>query len=230
MTKKRKSDVVRVAGEQKTVPLEDVRPNTYNYNKQSPFVLEKMIQSLREFGFVDPIVTRSGNDEGEFGYYEIVGGEHRHIAASELGYTELPIIDLGCIPDAQAKKLCIVLNETKGKPDQDALAALVSDLNDSGADLDVLPYDEKELDSMIELGGMDLDELLDEEPEFEDESHESAPKATLIGTMGLLDISKKKEQYLIDQYVTALRVSGHANNPIRLLEKMLVRVIEKGEV
>lgn len=216
-------DPIKIVGEVKIVPITDVRPNQFNYNKQSEFVFEKLMRSLDEFGFVDPVDVRSSNEDGPLGFYEIIGGEHRFRAAEQRGYKEIPVNDLGCITDEQAKKLCIVLNETRGRADNDALAALVADLHETGTSLEVLPYDDKELEGMIELASVDdLDDLVGDLDDLADDmdSGSSPRKETLVGVMGLLDLSSRKEAYLIGQFRSVMKRLDCDGKPIRAVEKM----------
>ena len=150
---KKKSGKPVIAGKQLTVALTKLAPNNFNYNEQTDFVFEKTKKSLQEFGFVDPIVVRKLGSK-----YEIIGGEHRWRAAKEVGFTEVPIMDLGTITDGAAKKLCIVLNETKGRPNTDALAAIISDLTKEGIDMEVLPYTDDELTAFDEMANLGFDE------------------------------------------------------------------------
>lgn len=228
---KEDTPVAHIVGTDKIVPIEQVRPNTFNYNKQTDFIFEKMKKSLQEFGFVDPILVRSGNDEGAFEFYEVIGGEHRLKAAERLGYTEVPIRDIGSISDVQAKKLCIVLNETKGRPDNDALSSLIVSISEEvGTDgLEVLPYDDYELDAFMNIGlddwGAGDDDLGD--GLGDEDSGDKKNKKTIMSVMGLLDISKKKEDFLIAQFESVVEVMVMQGKPIRALEKMLSDAIRK---
>jgi hypothetical protein len=129
------------------VPVGRIRPNPWNPNRQDAFIFEKEKASIREFGFVVPITCRSlGRD------FEVIDGEHRWKAAQELGYTEVPIINLGDVDDETAKQLTIILNETKGQAQPDLLRALLDDLlaKKPKADLlKVLPYTPMQFDSMV---------------------------------------------------------------------------------
>lgn len=223
MASKPQKNVLR--GDMKEVTLTDVRPNTFNYNRQSEFVFEKMLESLKTYGFVDPLIVRSANEKGKLGFYEIIGGEHRFKAAEQLEYTNVPIIDLGKVPDREAKKLCIILNETRGKADHDALSALIAELgNDNLEDLSTLPFDESELKAFMDSANAEWED--DANGDIEDVPPATAEKKTLISLMGLVDISKKKEDYLISRFEKALELTGTAGRPIRCIEKMLDLVDE----
>ena len=139
-----------IVGEYKIIAVDALQPNPRNPNRQTKFVHKKLLESIREFGFTDPIIVRK-HGAG----YEIIGGEHRWRAAQSLGMGEVPILDIGPVPDHVANRLMIVLNEMHGQSDQDALAALIQDVKAAGGDalLAVLPYTEAQ-----------LADFLDEEP------------------------------------------------------------------
>lgn len=148
-----------LVGEDKVVSLTEVKPNPWNYNEQSDFMFEKLKLSIKKFGFIDSITVRSSNENGPLGHYEIIGGEHRHKAANELHINKVPIKDVGMMTDADLQQLMIVLNETKGRPNNDQLATIIADLDKAGIALDVLPYDKTELESLINMGEFNWDEM-----------------------------------------------------------------------
>lgn len=223
-TEKKESGALR--GEVKTVKIGDVRPNNFNYNKQSGFVFEKTVESIKTYGFVDPLVARTSNEKGKLGYFEIIGGEHRLKAAEALGLTSIPVVDLGMVSDRDARKLCIVLNETRGKADADALNSLIAELSNAGMeDLTVLPYDESELQAMIDAANAGSPDSDEPEPD-EDVPGNPTDKKTLVSIMGLLDITKKKEEFLISQFERAMILMGVKGKPVRCLEKMFDLVEE----
>jgi len=150
MARKLNAAGAAIAGDYKVVAVDALQPNPRNPNRQSKFVHKKLLESIREFGFTDPIIVRKRGAG-----YEIIGGEHRWRAAQSLGMEKVPILDIGPVPDHVANRLMIVLNEMHGQSDQDALAALIQDVKATGGDalLAVLPYTEAQ-----------LADFLDEEP------------------------------------------------------------------
>jgi hypothetical protein len=129
------------------VSVDKIFPNPWNPNKQSDFVYEKERNSIRKFGFLDPVLVRS-IPEG----YEIIDGEHRWRAAQEEGLTEIPVNDLGKVSDSVAKQLTIIMNETRGRADYTELGKLMQDIN---ADvkleelLEVMPFVDSEMDAFL---------------------------------------------------------------------------------
>ncbi len=136
-----------VSGSYRLVPVDDLEPNPKNPNRQSKYTHKKLVQSIKDFGFTDPVIVRRIGSR-----MQIVGGEHRWRAAQDLGMPEIPVIDLGPIAEHEASRLMIVLNETRGQPDQDALAALIQGIRDEVGEggLSVLPYSEAQLADFLD--------------------------------------------------------------------------------
>lgn len=151
-----------IQGEALTVPIGNVRPNGYNYNAQSPAVFNKLVESMRRFGFTLPIIVR----ELAKGKFEIIDGEHRWRGAKELAMPEVRVINLGKVTDERAKQLTIILNELGGSPDQVRLAELLRDIN-TDVTFDelakVMPYSDKELNALIDAVDFSFASLSDED-------------------------------------------------------------------
>lgn len=105
------------------VELKNILPNPWNPNKQSDFIFEKERRSIREHGFIDPILVRE-----RAGKFEIIDGEHRFRAAKIEGFEKIPVNNLGNVSDAAAKQLTIIMNETRGVADNELLSKLLKDL------------------------------------------------------------------------------------------------------
>ena len=136
------------------IPVDQLVPNPWNPNKMSDEMLRKEIDSIKEFGFVDPIHCRAMDE-----VFQIIDGEHRWIGAKAIGMDEIPCIMLD-VDDTVAEQLTIVLNDLRGKPDEAKLAALVRDLSTRRSMLDlerVLPYKREKLAEMIAERKADFD-------------------------------------------------------------------------
>lgn len=145
--------------------------NTWNPNRMTDEMLRKEIESIKEFGFVDPITVRKF---GEM-VYQIIDGEHRWKAALQVGLTEIPCVVLD-VPDDVAEQLTIVLNDLRGKPDEEKLAALVRDLSTRRSMLDlerVLPYKRERLAEMIAERKADFDWEALKRPKGEEKQEET---------------------------------------------------------
>lgn len=140
------------------VAVSSLHPNPWNPNQQSEVVRRAERESIEAYGFVDPITVREHPTIVDA--YEIIDGEHRWQAAQELGYTEVPVVVL-VLDDTAARKLTVILNETRGDADAVLLGQLLSELKDM-SDPDVfalgLPYTGSELDHLLAIGGGDWDQ------------------------------------------------------------------------
>lgn len=115
-------------------PRVDLQPGDPEY--------EKLKRSIEEFGYVEPIVwnERTGN---------MVGGHQRYkIMVHELGLAELEVsvVDLD---DDQEKLLNLALNKVSGRWDEGALAWLLEELQENGADLTLSGFDDGEIEDLI---------------------------------------------------------------------------------
>jgi hypothetical protein len=148
-----------------TVPIDSIVPNPWNPNVQPAWIFQKELKSIKKFGFVDPLTVREIRDDSgrEVEYYQIVDGEHRWKGAKELGLTELPVWNLGVIDDADAEELTVVLNETRGAPNETKLAMVLDDLikrrGDEDVVRDIMPFNRTRFDEIIGSMHVDWDAL-----------------------------------------------------------------------
>lgn len=148
-------------GESKLVDLKSIVPNPWNYNTQPEETFTKLAESLRRYGFVQPIIVRHKG-----GKLEIINGEHRWRAAQMLSMKQVPVIDLGELDDGKAKQLSIILNELGGSPDQVRLADLLRDINAEVPFEDlstVMPFTGNELRMYLDSVDFSFDNLSSED-------------------------------------------------------------------
>jgi len=121
---------------------ETLKSAAYNPRQISRDELNKLIKSIKQFGFVDPALVRKQDNM-------IVGGHQRVKAAIEMGLKEIPVVFLD-ITENDAKLLNVALNKISGDWDEDKLAELLSELKFFD-DVDELltGFDEDELDKLL---------------------------------------------------------------------------------
>lgn len=83
--------------------LADITPYENNPRNNEEAV-EKVANSIKEFGFNQPIVVDKDN--------VIIVGHTRYLAAHELGLTEAPVIVAGNLSDEQARAYRLADNKT----------------------------------------------------------------------------------------------------------------------
>jgi ParB/RepB/Spo0J family partition protein len=122
------------------------------------FTYSKVIDSLLEYGFVDPMTVRP-HPTGP-ARWQIIDGENRWKGAIDIGMEKGPGFNLGPIPDTQAMKLTIVLNELRGQYDPREMSTLLEKLMESEDPIELaksLPFTEIALKGMIGLDDLELE-------------------------------------------------------------------------
>lgn len=137
---------------------ETLHANPWNPNAQTERVQEATRESIATFGFIDPVTVRPHPEiDNE---YQIIDGEHRWRAATDLGLKQIAVLVVDA-DDTEAKKLTIILNETRGQADKVDVAGILAGLQDELGDaLGLgLPYTEEELDGLLKLADFDFDQF-----------------------------------------------------------------------
>ena len=126
------------------VRLEDLQPANYNPRielKPGDKEYERLRKSIKEFGYVDPIIRnkRTGN---------IVGGHQRLNVLRDLGYEELEIVNID-IDENKEKALNIALNKISGKWDEPILKDLLVELDTGEFDIELTGFGTDEIEKLI---------------------------------------------------------------------------------
>jgi len=136
------------------IPREKLHPNPWNPNHMKPRQQSAVAESVETYGQVLELLVRPHPDIS--GEYQVIDGEHRLNILPEIAFCNV----IHGLPDADAKKLTIVMNETRGSADKVELAQLLADLNSEMDNLvNALPYSQAELDELIELAKVDWDQF-----------------------------------------------------------------------
>lgn len=151
----------------KTFPVEDVLvenivPAKRNANRMEPARYRALVESIKRFGFVQPILLREGFDESERECYEIVDGHHRFDAAKELGAKRVPAVVVGHLEDAQAALEAIGMNRRRGELDLAAVAEEFAELAErwgwKAPDLAASGFSVEEVDDLLQMAQADSTE------------------------------------------------------------------------
>jgi ParB-like chromosome segregation protein Spo0J len=142
-----------------TAPPSRIHPNPWNPNRMDAATLRAERESVAAFGFVDPLTvrehpTRKATKAGP--HYQLIDGEHRLKIGVEAGLPQLPLVVCD-LDDIAARKLTVILNETRGSADPLRLSALLRDLRSELGDRlgDALRYSRDELDRLISFTAPD---------------------------------------------------------------------------
>lgn len=151
----------------KNIPVSKINPAIYNPRKDlkpGDKEYEKLKSSIQTFGYVDPIVWNEATGN-------LVGGHQRFKILMEANPKEImaSVVNLDPIKE---KALNIALNKVGGDWDEEALGALLIELEDSEADLDMTGFDDKEIEKLFKKLGQKA-EKIEPEVEFSPELHEA---------------------------------------------------------
>ena len=124
--------------------VEELIPYARNARTHSSAQITQIAASIKEFGFLAPIVIAEDNT--------ILCGHGRFYAAQKLGLKKIPCVKESHLTDAQKRAYIIADNKLSINAgwDDELLAVELSDLQGEGIDLSVTGFDEKELADLFE--------------------------------------------------------------------------------
>ncbi|MCK6417937.1 MAG: site-specific DNA-methyltransferase [Alphaproteobacteria bacterium] len=122
---------------------EEMTPYANNARTHSEEQIAQIMASIKEFGFVNPILI---DERGV-----IIAGHGRLSAAKRLGMSEVPVIEIGHLSETQRKALIIADNRIALNAgwDEELLKLELETLKLEDFDLDLLGFDEAELDDIL---------------------------------------------------------------------------------
>ena len=124
--------------------VEELIPYARNARTHSSAQITQIAASIKEFGFLAPIVIAEDNT--------ILCGHGRFYAAQKLGLKKIPCVKESHLTDAQKRAYIIADNKLSINAgwDDELLAVELSDLQGEGIDLSITGFDEKELADLFE--------------------------------------------------------------------------------
>ena len=127
----------------KAIPVADLIPYARNSRTHSEAQVAKIAASIREFGFLNPIIT-----DGQDG---IIAGHGRVLAAQNLGLQTLPVIEAGHLTEAQRRAYIIADNRLALDAgwDNDLLKIELQDLDADGFDLALTGFEIGEIEGFL---------------------------------------------------------------------------------
>ncbi|MGP4063076.1 ParB N-terminal domain-containing protein [Halobacillus sp. H74] len=142
--------------------IKKLKPSDYNPRKISDSEIEKLKNSIKEFGYVDPIIInkRTGN---------IVGGHQRYKALEDLGFEKVDVIVLD-VGAGKEKALNVALNKISGDWDVERLKDVLDEIDGGSMDIELSGFELSEVEEMFNSSSaqefnsseLDLDDFEDE--------------------------------------------------------------------
>ena len=133
----------------KTKSVKSLVPYARNSRTHSPQQVDKIAASIREFGFLNPIIVDGDNG--------IVAGHGRVLAAQKLGLKDLPCIEASHLTEAQKRAYIIADNRLALDAgwDNELLKVELQDLDAQGFDLTLTGFDLGELTALFDEPNFD---------------------------------------------------------------------------
>jgi hypothetical protein len=127
----------------KLIPTFDLIPYARNSRTHSDAQIAKIAASIREFGFINPVITDGKNG--------IVAGHGRVLAAQKLGLKELPCVEAKHLTEAQKRAYVIADNRMALDAgwDIDLLKVELGDLQGLNFDLALTGFDPGEIENFL---------------------------------------------------------------------------------
>jgi DNA modification methylase len=144
-------------------PVERLVPYARNARTHSDGQVAQVAASIAQFGFVNPILV--GSDR------VIIAGHARLLAARKLAMSEVPVIVLEHLSEAQRRALVIADNRLALNAgwDEEMLALELGALREEDFSLDILGFDDEELARLLAAedgaGGLTDEDSVPEVPE-----------------------------------------------------------------
>ena len=133
--------------EMQLVPLGKLVPYINNARTHSPEQLAKLRSSLREFGFINPVIIDRD--------YNIIAGHGRVLAAKEEGIREVPCVFVDYLTEAQKKAYILADNRMALDAgwDEELLRIEIDSLQGEDFDVSLTGFEEQELADLFAIEG-----------------------------------------------------------------------------
>jgi len=124
--------------------VDSLIPYVKNSRTHSDAQVAQIAASIKEFGWTNPILVDGDNG--------IIAGHGRLLAARKLGYTDVPTIELADLTETQKRAYIIADNRLALNAgwDNEMLTIELNDLLADGFALELLGFDPKELNALLE--------------------------------------------------------------------------------
>jgi DNA modification methylase len=128
----------------KQIKTEALIPYAKNARTHSDIQVQQIAHSISEFGFTNPVLVDDQN--------QIIAGHGRVMAAKLLGLDTVPTISLGYLSERQRRAYVLADNKIAMNSgwDFEMLASEISELTESGFDIDLLGFNEQEIDALLQ--------------------------------------------------------------------------------
>ena len=174
-----------------SVNIDKLIPYVNNARTHSKEQINKLRSSLREFGFINPVIIDSK--------YNVIAGHGRILAAREEGITEIPCVLVDYLTEAQKKAYILADNRfaLDAGWDEDLLRVEIEALQAEDYDVLLTGFDPAEIDELFSIPEEDIkDDNFDVDEELSNPTMSRQGDVWLLGNHRLVvGDSTKAETY-----------------------------------
>ena len=161
--------------EMKLVDIEKLVPYVNNARTHSQDQINKLRSSIREFGFINPVIIDKD--------YGVIAGHGRIMAAKEEGIKEVPCVFADHLNEAQKKAYILADNRMALDAgwDEELLRVEIESLEDYGFNVELTGFSSEELSSIFDLGVEAEEDDFDVEEELKNPTFSKAGDIWILG-------------------------------------------------
>ena len=193
----------------KNEKIENIELATYNPRKINANEMQKLMDSLSEFGFLDPVIVNQN--------MTLIGGHQRIKAWAKLGNKTVPCIFVDLDP-MKEKALNLALNKISGEWDNYKLNKILNEINSSEININLTGFDNDELKKLIGET-KDLEIITGDNEEKNDLEIEYVPQANVK----MLQLYFNEEEY---KFVTSTCVELMEIYKLENITDVIKKVLE----
>lgn len=172
----------------KLVPIEKLVPYVNNARTHNASQIMKLRSSLREFGFINPVIIDRD--------YNIIAGHGRVMAAREEKIDKVPCVFVDYLTEAQKKAYILADNRMAMDAgwDEQLLKVEIESLQAENFDVSLTGFDEKELSDLFDSEKDAKDDNFDVDKELQKPTVTKAGDVWLLGAHKLICGDSTKEE------------------------------------
>lgn len=178
----------KMTTEMKLVKVSQLVPYINNARTHNEEQITKLRSSLREFGFVNPVIIDRD--------YNVIAGHGRIMAAKAEGIEEVPCVFVDYLTEAQKKAYILADNRMAMDAgwDEELLRVEIEALQAEAFDIGLTGFDEKEIANLFATDDEVKDDDFDVEAELEKPPVTKAGDAWILGSHKLVCGDSTKEE------------------------------------
>lgn len=179
---------MKTTTEMQLVPIDKLIPYVNNARTHSPEQINKLRSSLREFGFINPVIIDSD--------FNVIAGHGRIVAAKAEGISEVPCVFADHLTDAQKKAYILADNRMAldADWDEELLKIEIENLQAENFDIGLTGFEEKELANLFETDSDAKEDDFNVDEELQKPCITQAGDIWLLGNHRLICGDSTKEE------------------------------------